>query len=89
MYGATTSRIGPWRNCITEAQRSSPNFNWDRTNLVWLSKAFRQHAECMFKGPLVQKNEEKKKPAKDVEVTELSSVILKGWPNSREMCLHL
>ena len=39
---------------------SNPKFNWDSADLVGEWKAFRQHVEFMFKGPLRAKNEEER-----------------------------
>ena len=36
---------------------SNPKFNWDSADLVGEWKAFRQHVEFMFKGPLRAKND--------------------------------
>ena len=37
---------------------SNPKFNWDSADLVGEWKAFRQHVEFTFKGPLRAMNEE-------------------------------
>ena len=42
-----------------DARISNPHFNWDSADLVGKWKAFRQHAQFMFKGPLRGKNEDK------------------------------
>ena len=47
-------------NYKMDTQASNPHFNWDRADLVGEWKAFRQHAEFMFRGPLREKNEEEK-----------------------------
>ena len=45
-------------NSKTDTASTSPKFNWDSADLVGEWKAFRQHAEFMFKRPLRVKKEE-------------------------------
>ena len=47
-------------NSKMDTASSNPKFNWDSADLVGEWKAFRQHVEFMFKGPLRAKNEEER-----------------------------
>ena len=46
-------------NSKMDTASSNPKFNWDSADLVGEWKAFRQHVEFLFKGPLRAKNEER------------------------------
>ena len=47
-------------NSKMDTASGNPTFNWDSADLVGEWKAFRQHAEFMFKGPLRAKNKEER-----------------------------
>ena len=47
-------------NSKMDTVSSDPKFNWDSADVVGKWKAFRQHVEFMFKGPLRAKNEEER-----------------------------
>ena len=58
---------------------SNPKFNWDSADLVGEWKAFRQHVEFMFKGPLRAKNEEERCCYSMLWVGEKGRRIFSTW----------
>ena len=66
-------------NCKMGAQTSNPHFNWDSADLVGECKAFRQHAEFMFRGPLRGKNEEEKCFCLKLWIGEKERKVFSTW----------
>ena len=66
-------------NYKMDTQASNPHFNWDSADLVGEWKAFRQHAEFMFRGPLRGKNEEEKCSCLMLRVGEKERKVNSTW----------
>ena len=66
-------------NSKMDTASDNPKFNWDSTDLVGEWKAFRQHVEFIFKGPLKVKNEEERCYYLMLWVGEKGIRILSTW----------
>ena len=66
-------------NSKMDTASSNPKFNWDSAGLVGERKAFRQHVEFLFKGPLRAKNEEERCCYSMLWVGEKGRRIVSTW----------
>ena len=66
-------------NSKMDTASSNPKFNWDSADLVGEWKAFRQHVEFMFKGPLRAKTEEERCCYLMLWVGEKGRRIFSAW----------
>ena len=66
-------------NYKIDTQASNPHFSWDSADLVGEWKAFIQHAEFMFRGPLRGKNEEEKCFCLKLWIDEKERKVFSTW----------